>query len=148
MTIAKFFQELSLSGWTSLVIILLSFIEIVPIKISPLNWLGKRVNAETIKDLKLLDEKVCQLDNKLDQHVAESYRNSILRTQDRLLMNKKMTLEEWAKVIETIDDYNSYCEANNITNGVVKEATKYIKHEYQKALDTNDFLSLPVSNIQ
>ena len=86
-----------------------------------------------------------QLQSKLDNHIAESYRNSILIFQKELLHQQKpiFTTEEWEKIIKTCKDYEEYCKTNKVPNDVINQATKFIRFEYQKALDTRNFLNLP-----
>lgn len=138
MTIYDFFENLSLSGWTSLIVIVCMCVEIAPIKINPIGWLGERLNAKMYK-------RVDQIEKKLDNHIADGYRNYILNFQRELLndANTQFTYEEWKKAITSCADYENYCEDNDISNDVVSQAIKYIRDEYQEALQTKNILSLP-----
>lgn len=141
MTLLDFFKNLSLGGWTSLFVIVCTLIEITPIKINPIGWLGKHLNAS-------MDARVDEIESKLDSHIAESYRNSILAFQKDLLHQQipLFTTEEWEKIIKTCKDYENYCEENEVPNDVITQATKFIRFEYQKALDNRSFLNLPHIN--
>lgn len=138
MTLFDFFKNLSLSGWTSLFAIICMFIEVAPIKINPIGWLGKRLNANMYK-------RVDEIERKLDTHIAESYRNYILNFQRELLTSNggKFTFEEWKKAIKNCQDYEKYCEDNNIENDIITQAILFIRDQYQEALRTQNILSLP-----
>lgn len=138
MTLLDFLKNISLGGWTSLFIIICTLIEITPIKINPIGWLGKHLNAG-------MNDRVDKIETKLDNHIAESYRNSILGFQKDLIRqpNPLFTTEEWEKIIKTCKDYEEYCESNKVPNDVIHQATKFIRYEYQKALDNRNFLNLP-----
>ena len=140
MTVLEFFKNLSMSGWTSLFVIICMLIEITPIKVNPIGWLGKHLNAS-------MDERVDKIEKKLDAHIAEGYRNYILGFQDKLLKESCFTLEEWNKAINTCSDYETYCEENEIKNDVVSQAIAFIRSEYQYALQNHNFLNLPKSKV-
>ena len=138
MTIYDFFKNLSLSGWTSLIVIVCMFIEITPIKINPIGWLGKRLNHDMYR-------RVNEIEGKLDNHIAEGYRNYILNFQRELINNPNIqfTFEEWKKAIKNCEDYEQFCKANDISNDIITQAIIFIRSEYQDALQSNNILSLP-----
>lgn len=119
-----------------LFLILTVFVEISPIKINPIQWLGKRLNSSLLQKL----EKV---EKKLDNHVAQSLRSKILNYQNSLLNNQIHTHEEWSEILKACEDYEEYCKANNIKNGYVDHAIKYINSQFDKALYSNQFTNLP-----
>lgn len=92
MTLLDFFKNLSMGGWTSFFVMTCLLIEITPIKINPIGWLGNRLNASMYK-------RVDEIEGKLDTHIAEGYRNFILNFQRALLNNpnSQFTYEEWKK---------------------------------------------------
>jgi len=124
-------------------VILTVFVEITPIKINPIQWLGNRFNSGMREDIAKLEVKVERVDSKIDEHVAESYRNNILAVQDRLLKNERFTREEWKKALKSCQAYDRYIESNDLDNDLVEEAMKYIHRQYQKALNNSDFSVLP-----
>lgn len=142
MTLLEFFKNLSMGGWTSLFVVMCLLIEITPIKINPIGWLGERLNARMYK-------RVDKIEKKLDEHIADGYRNYILNFQRELLqdIDIKFTYEEWKKAITSCSDYENYCKDNHISNDVVSQAIKFIRDEYQEALQTHNILSLPQPRI-
>lgn len=142
MTVYDFFKNLSLSGWTSLVVIACMFIEITPIQINPIGWLGKRLNKD-------MYSRVSEIESKLDNHIAEGYRNYILNFQRELINNPdiQFTFEEWKKAIKNCEDYEGFCKANNISNDIITQAIIFIRDEYQMALKNNNIMSLPTPRV-
>lgn len=132
MGLKDFLDSVSAGSVLSMVVILLSLIEITPIKFSPLQWIGKRVNAESLI-------RLSKMEKKLDEHIAESYRNNILSVQDKLIRGQLLTREEWEKALKNCEDYERYIRDNNLSNDLVNEAMKFIHRKYQDALNSASF---------
>ena len=134
MTVAEVFENISAGGILSFLVILLSLIEITPIKVSPLKWIGKRLNKETI-------EKVDKFEKKLDEHIAQSYRDKIMSFQEDLIKygTGGRTQETWAEVINACEAYEKYIKDNHLQNGLCEQAITYIKDSYQDCLKKRDF---------
>lgn len=113
------------------VLILASLIQITPIKLNPLDWI-----------VKILFKRTDKIEKKLDEHIAQSYRNKIFSFQAELLYSTKHSQEQFLEVIDACDKYDIYVKENNIVNGKATEAIKYIRRVYQKRLDERDFLDL------
>lgn len=143
MTLAAFMDKLSAGSLVSIVVIILSLVEITPIKLSPLAWIGKRINADAIKRLEELEKRLNKVDGKLDEHVAQSYRNKILEAQNKLLTGHVFTLEEFDEIIEACGKYETHCKENNVQNDKCKLAINYIHHCYKVCQDTRSFANLP-----
>lgn len=122
-----------------LLILVLMMIEITPTKINPVQWFGNRWN-------KGISERVDKINKKLDEHIAEDYRNNILNFQNKIIAGKKFPQEQWKKVISSCSDYTKYCDENDISNDVIDETIKFIKMEYQKCLADRDFVELISKN--
>lgn len=127
MNVANLMEEVSAGSIVAIVIIILSLIEFVPIKISPLAIIGKRLNKETL-------DKVEGIEKKLDEHVAQSLRTKILNFQDDVVGGLNKTKEQWVEVVNAIYKYEKYCEDNKINNGLCKEASQFLLNTYQYKL--------------
>lgn len=145
MTLQAIFENVSAGGIVSIIVIILSLVEITPVKLSPLQWIGNRINKPINDRLDKVEDKLELANHKLDEHIAESYRNSILNVQDRLIKGDKFTREEWKKAIKSCQAYDKYIEDNKLSNDLVEEAMAYIHRQYQRALDSSDFLDIPAS---
>lgn len=134
MSLKAIIENLSIGGWLSIVVILLSVIEITPIKISPLQWIGKRTNKEAL-------DRVDKIEKKLDEHIAQSYRDKIMNFATMITTSgiSNHPKELWNEVINACNNYEQYIADNNIPNGLCEEAIKFIKQSYQTCLTNNDF---------
>lgn len=132
MTIAEVFDRLNTGGVVATLVIILSLVEITPIKLSPLQWIGSRVNKTTL-------DKVGEIEHKLDAHIAQSYRTKILSFQDEVLAGTPKTREQWKEIINAITQYEAYCTQNKISNGLCRQASNFLMDEYNRRLQSKNF---------
>lgn len=139
--IYEIISNMSLGGWLSMFVIISLFIEITPIKINPVGWLGGRLNAT-------MNAKVDIIEAKVDEHIAQSYRNKILSFQDSILLQgpTSFTQEQYNEVIDAITAYETYCKDNKINNDKCVLAIGYIKRCYSNCQNNRSFSSLPDGN--
>lgn len=130
---AEILNYLGVAGFA--VILLSVFIEITPIKINPIQWLGSQLFAGLRKDVKVINDK-------LDEHIAQSYRDKIMSFQNELLNGQLHTQEEFDEVIDACDDYEEYIRTNALKNGKANAAIAYIRRMYNKCLDERAFINL------
>lgn len=137
---------------TVLVLILMTIIQIAPIKINPwdflLGWIGDRLNSHIIK-------KVDGLDAKLTEHVKESRDSSIKRKRARILqfvedgMNgKRYTKEAFDFMIMECDEYEEYIKKYDRKNGVIEASIKEIRRRYSDHIHNADFADLSEMDLQ
>lgn len=119
----------------TVLLLLAVFIEITPIKINPIEWLGKRLNASMKKEI---DE----IKKDLNVHIAQDYRNKILEFQNECLHGIGHTKEQFDEVLNACADYEKYCKDNDIANGKCAQAIKYIERVYSKRCAEKDFIDL------
>lgn len=114
--------------------IILSLIQISPVKINPwdkiLGWFGKKINQETEKTMEDLKKQVSDL-------WINNHRQGILTFARECRSGITHDSEEWSNVLNLCEEYEHYTESNHVTNGVVKENTKYIRDLYQKKSHAN-----------
>lgn len=114
-------------------------VEITPIKISPLAWIGQRLNSGLKEDVKAITKRIDELEKKQVQKDIESKRKVILDFANSLRKGEKHTIEEYEYVIRLIDDYMIICNKYNIQNGVIKLQSKYINDTYYMLSKTGRF---------
>lgn len=157
-------------GWGAIIVLLLSFVEIAPIKINPWSYIaqhiGRSLNREiketidkrmnrfdtTLEQLdkkvdsidvkvKDLDSKVDMVDQKNDTNAAVTARVRILRFNDELLSNTPHSKESFDQVLTDIDVYEQFCQSHpSFKNSVAVMAIENIRSTYQKRLLKHDFL--------
>ena len=143
VTIEDLRQLLTYGGGLSL--ILMTLIQIAPIKLNPWSWLGREIgraiNGEVLEKVNKLAKDVQSLKEEDAEEWASLSRTHILRFGDELLHGVPHSKEHFDQILLDISKYETYCEEhptykNNIANATIKQ----IKHTYQKCLDENHFL--------
>lgn len=138
-------------------IILLSLVEITPIKINP--WTCLICWISHIQGLDKLSEEVAsirlhmdEIDKKIDNIKSESEeksalkdallsRHRVLRFNDELLQCVRHSKEMFDDILQDITDYDRYCATHpNFRNQKAVQAELNIKRKYQKCMEEHDFL--------
>ncbi len=114
---------------TAGIVVLLSLIQISPLKLNPwdklLGWFGKKLNGGMEKQIKDLQKQVRDL-------WINNHRQSILTFARECRAEIEHSAEEWSHILNLCEEYERYCNTNDVTNGVVRQNTLYIRELYQK----------------
>lgn len=133
MPVTEFWEKLTVGGFAGwavvLIILLLSFIQISPIKLNPwdriFRWIGKKMNEDVEEEMKDLKKQIRDL-------WINNHRQSILTFARECRSDITHSAEEWSHVLNLCEEYEKYCEKNEVTNGVVRENTLYVRQLYQQ----------------
>ena len=156
-TVLDTIQGFSGWDWTGIVVLILTIIQISPIKIDPwkriARFVGKALNEEVIEKQdefqkesqeyrKKNDERIENLSNKMDERAAEDARNRILRFGDEIKSKQIRHSEEYYnQILDDITDYDKYChEHPDFKNERTVATEKIIRQEYEEHMLHNDFL--------
>ncbi len=132
-------------GGGGVLVVLLTLVQIAPVKINPWSAIakavGRAVNADVTKEL-------CEIKKKLDDHVtmddrrtADGHRTRILHFNNELLRSIDHTEEEFNEVLAEIDAYEEYCEEHpEYPNNRAVLAIENIRSNYKERLQKHDFL--------
>lgn len=123
---------------------MMTLVEITPIKLNPwtsiFEWFGKKLNKEVIT-------KIDKIETRLDAHIKDSEqqelrarRTSILDFSSSIIRGVNYHREKFDFMINECDQYEEYCKANNVKNGVAEASISEIRRIYQEHLRNNDFL--------
>ena len=137
-------QEILLSGGLGTVV-LLSMIQIAPVKVNP--WsaigeaIGRAINGDVLKEVRdtraELDKHI-KLDNERN---ADLHRARILQFNNELLRDIPHTREDFIDILEEIDCYESYCKSHQeYKNNRAVHAIANIERVYDERLEKHDFL--------
>lgn len=144
-------QEIFAYGGGALAV-LLSLVEIAPIKINPLStllkWLGRAINADVINALDEVKAAQKEAKERLENHIAtdekaeaDHCRARILRFNNELLRDIPHTKEDFIEALKDIDDYEHYCKSHpDYANGRAVHAIANIGRVYDERLQKHDFL--------
>lgn len=126
-------------------LVLMTLIQITPIKINPWNWIARRIgraiNGEVLEKVNKIDETVKEFKEEDAEQWASLSRTHILRFGDEILHGVAHSKEHFDQILVDISKYETYCKEhpyylNNIANATIEQ----IKHTYQKCLRDNSFL--------
>lgn len=143
--------ELFASG-SGLLFLVLSLVEIAPIKVSPWSaaarWLGRIVNRDVLARLDDISRMQKDTQRRLDDHIkvdderdADMHRAKILRFNNELLRNIPHTREEFIEILAEIDGYEAFCRTHpDYQNNRAVHAVANINRVYDERLQKHDFL--------
>ena len=143
-------QEILLSG-TGGLLVLLTIIQIAPIKVNPWSALAKMIgrafNADVLNELSELKKQQKNTQKQLVSHIemdgrnrADERRTNILRFNNELIRGLPHTREEFIEVLTDIDVYEQYCnEHPEYENNRAVHAIANIGRVYDERLKKNDF---------
>ena len=120
-------------------LLLLTLIQIAPIKVNPWSWLAKAIgNAMGISAIeKKLDAHI----DKDDRRDADRHRMEILRFNNELLRSIDHTKEEFIEALAEIDAYERFCDDHpDYPNNRAVLAIENIRENYKERLKKHDFL--------
>lgn len=137
-------QEI-VTGGGGILLVVLTLIQIAPVKINPWGWLakkiGKAINGEVIEKVGKLETDINALRGEAAEKAARDCRVRILRFGDEILHNEKHSKEHFDQILQDITDYDLYCEAHpNFKNNMTAMTTSHIKETYEKCMDNHSFL--------
>ena len=118
----EFLRGLDL-GWTgAAILLLLSLIQISPVRLDPWDrifaWVGSKLNGNLQKQVREI--------------WINMHRQAILQFARECRAGQEHSEEEWSHVLNVADEYEQYCQKNSVINGVVKQDTLYIRQLYQE----------------
>ena len=137
-------QEIITGGGGAL-IILLTLVQVAPVKINPWSALAKTVgcaiNADVTKELEEIKAKLDSHVTMDDRRNADAHRVRVLHFNNELLRDLKHTKEEYIEVLTEIDAYEEYCrEHPDYPNNRAVLAIENIREVYKERMKRHDFL--------
>lgn len=143
-------QELVAGGGGAL-LILMTLIQIAPIKVNPWSAVakvfGRAINSDVLEKLNEVQKAQTATRKALDDHIkvddernADMHRMRILQFNLELMENKPHTREDFIEILEEIDFYERYCsEHKDYQNNRCKHAIANIGRVYDDRLKKHDF---------
>lgn len=134
-----------LMGGGGVLAVLLTLVQIAPVKVNPWSAIakavGRAINADVTKELAEIKTK---LDNHVtmdDRRTADGHRTRILHFNNELLRSIDHTEEEFNEVLAEIDAYEEYCDEHpEYPNNRAVLAIENIRSNYKERLQKHDFL--------
>ena len=144
-------KDILLNGG-GVLLVLLTVIQIAPIKINPwsamVKWIGKTINTDVLKELDDVKGDIKTTREALDEHIrlddernADSHRQRILAFNNELLRDIPHTQEDFIEILAEIDFYEDYCKKHpDYKNNRAVHAIAHIGKVYDERLEKHDFL--------
>lgn len=119
---------------TGLILLLLSLIEVAPIKINPWSFIGGLIGR--LLGIKAVSDKVDALDKKVDENQATTIRVRILRFEDDIQVGRSLSKDSWDQVMDDIDRYEAYTKENTkFKNNITVASINHIRKKYEELLE-------------
>lgn len=133
------------NGWVGWLALVMTLIQIAPIKINPwtflLKLIGKAMNGEIIKQMENLREEFVKLKSEIDEDKANACRTRILRFNDELMHDVHHSKEHFDQTLIDITTYENYCETHKgYKNNIAAMAIERIKNTYEQCVKDGSFL--------
>lgn len=123
------------------VLVLISLVEVSPIKINPWSFLGNMFNKGVIDKMDKLEQDVADVKKEIAESSAVTSRYRILRFDDEILHEVRHTKEHFDQILFDIDVYEGFCEEHpDFKNNLAVMSIRHIKEVYQKCSTDNSFL--------
>ena len=110
-----------------------TLVEVVPIKLYPWKWIGNLIFDG-------IHEDVQSLRNEITEMKVQNWRWNVLDFANSCKNGRCHTLDEWQHCIDQLAEYENYIKRNDIVNGIFNEDARYLREEYRKHCELNDFL--------
>ncbi len=114
---------------TTGLVVLLSLIQVSPLKLNPwdeiFGWIGRKTQG-------VLQKQVADLKKQVTDIWISSHRQSILTFARECRAQIDHDAEEWNHILSIADEYEVYCSTHAVSNGVVKADTRYVRELYQE----------------
>lgn len=132
--------------------VLMSLIEISPIKLNPLGFIAKMIGRALNKEMldqindiktevKSMDQKIEKLDYRVDESNAIQARSRILRFGDEVSHGQNHSRDHFQQIFVDITNYDSFCTDHpDFKNNMTKITAKRIEDDYVERDKTNNFL--------
>ena len=122
-------------------VVIMSLVEISPIKINPWSWIGKVLNKDILHKLEKVEKDVAEVKREVGESTAVTSRYRILRFDDEILHDVKHSKEHFDQILLDIDVYEKFCEEHpDFKNNLAVMAIGHIKEIYSKCSRENSFL--------
>jgi hypothetical protein len=129
MKLTELLNQLNLGNLSILLFLMLSLVEISPIKINPWSalckWLQKQLSLDEIKE-----------------DLMDSRRTRIIRFDDELIEKRPHRKDMFDAILVDCDKYEKFCQTHHgYINSVANDSIRHIKEVYAELKREDAFLS-------
>lgn len=133
------------AGGGGIVLIVMTIIQIAPIKINPWSWIarkiGRAINGEIIDKVDKLNSDLLALRIENEEREATTCRSRILLFGDEILHGTHHSKEHFDQILLDIEFYENYCDSHKkYRNNIAIATIERIKQVYKNCMRDNSFL--------
>lgn len=115
-----------MAGYVTLAVFILGMvIEITPVKINPISWLGKHFNKTT-------NDKLDKLEQIVDCNDIDTVRSRIIANDKLLCSGEVFSQDQWNSLYKDIEKWDKYHEKYPDLNGIIKITIEHIEECYKE----------------
>ena len=114
-------------------------IEVTPIKISPLKWIGKRINSDITKRVEELEKEVKASQLRSEEIRMLELRRQILQFGTAVSLGVHHNKENYDDIFDRYAEYEELCKKHNFTNGKVPANMRIITDAYDYCIKNKKF---------
>jgi hypothetical protein len=157
MKLSEIINSLNLGNISIICFLMLSLVEVSPIKINPwstfVKWIARLLGISDLKsEIVQVRDRMDELEKKIDKmkisddeknqlKEALAARRRILRFNDELLQKVRHSKEMFDDILTDISDYDRYCRTHpDFVNQKAVFAEQNVGKAYKKCMEENDFL--------
>lgn len=107
-------------------------VEVSPIKIYSLRWVGNRMNADIKKELDNVNESLNKHITDSEKKEMKNLRFQMLDFADRVQNDSKPSKDAFSHIFDTIQDYHDIIDKYELKNGLIDIETENLKQAYKK----------------
>lgn len=141
MSLLELIQHVNQNGFTiAIILLVLSCIKLPRYELNVWEIFIQKINKPTVEKLDNLEERIHQIDERLEKHVIQDeydemdhIRSKILNYASLLKRGVILTSEQYENAAECIDKYKTYCITHpSYPNTKAETSIEYLEEEYKK----------------
>lgn len=130
-----------LLGGGGVLLVLMTLIQISPVKLNPWSWFGNQINKDLLAEIKTMKSEIDTIRDENREVHAKDCRVRILRFADEIYLEQPHSQEHFKQILGDITHYERYCESHpEFENQIAVAAIEQITESYNKRLRKHDFL--------
>lgn len=114
------------------IILFMALVEITPVKINPISWLGKHFNKDISNKVDNLKNDIDKLSYTTDMIDIDALRSRILDADMMIRKGDHLTFDRYQSIFKDITKWEKYHDKYENLNGIINVSIENIKEAYKK----------------
>lgn len=114
------------------IVVFAMLVEITPVKINPISWLGEIFNKKLSKKIDNMQNRITELAESQDFMEIDMIRHRILAIDTLIRKGEKLKRYQYESVFKDIDKWKEYHKKYPTLNGIIDVAIENIKEAFKK----------------